>query len=288
MAFIPPLWGKFGTSTKDLITKKYDFKNQLAVKNNVASDLGIESTVGLNDLTTFNGTVKANYKNKDFGSLETEINTVPNKDSATLQAELKATKLHDGLTLIVKGTDVPNFRATAEYRHEAIATSAQVDAARDNTQLEGTLVAGFDGFSVGGQGRYCFAHGVNDYNFGAEYSQADYALTLKTERKTEKLVGSWFHNIPTSRNKLKTLLGGQFGWELDKGVKVFTVGAEHDIDEGTTLKSKIDTNGDLSSVLEHRLLNPNLRLNLSASWGLPKKTTAPNQFGVALTMGESS
>jgi hypothetical protein len=286
MAFVPPLWGKFGNNLKDLLTKKYDYKNQLAVKNNVASDLAIESTVGLGDAQTFTGTVKATYKNKDFGQIESEIGTAPNKDKATLSTEVKATKIYDGLTVIVKGTDVPNVKVTGEYRQESVATSVQVEAAKDKTQVEGTLAVGFDGFTVGGQGRYCGNHGVADYNFGAEYSQNEYALTIKTEKKTDLLVGSYWHNIPSSRNKLKTQVGGQVNWNVDNGSKVFTVGTEHDIDEGTTVKGKIDTDGVLGAVVEHRLTNPAVKLNLSGNWQVKDKSTNPKQFGVALTFGD--
>jgi len=269
-----------------LLTKKYDYKNQLTVKNNVASDLTIESTVTQGDASSFNGTVKAKYKNKDFGEIETEVGTAPNKDKATLQAELKANKLYDGLTVIVKGADVPNLKVGVEYRHESVSAQANVEAGKESTTVDGAVVAGFDGFSVGGQGKYCQQHGVVDYNFGAEYGQAEYALTLKTENKTEKLVASYWHNIPTSRNKLKTQIGGQVNWNLDNGNKVLTVGVEHDIDEATTIKEKIDTEGVLAGVLEHRLTNPFLRLNLSANWQVKDKTTTPKQFGVALTFGD--
>jgi len=286
MAFVPPLWSKFGTNLKDLLTKKYDYKNQLTVKNNVASDLNIESTVTQGAASTFDGTVKATYKNKDFGQVETEVGTAPNKDKATLQAELKATKLYDGLTVIVKGADVPNLKVGVEYKHEAVSTSVTAEVGKESSSAEGSLVAGFEGFSVGGAGKYCTNHGIADYNFGAEYSQPEYTLTLKTESKVEKLVASYWHNIPTSRNKLKTQIGGQVNWNLETGAKVFTVGTEHDVDEVTTLKAKVDTEGVAAGVLEHRLSNPFLKLNLSANWQVKDKTTTPKQFGVALTFGD--
>jgi len=67
---------------------------------------------------------------------------------------------------------------------------------------------------------------------------------------------------------------------------VFTVGTEHDIDEATGLKAKVDTEGVAAAVLEHRLSNPFLRLNLSANWKVQDKSTTPKQFGVALTFGD--
>jgi len=252
----------------------------------VAADLNVESTVVVGDNSGLSGTVKTKYKNKDFGEVEAEVGTAPNKDKATLSAEVKATKLYDGLTVTAKGTDVWSAKLGTEYKHESVAASLAVEATKESNQVEATLAAGFDGFSVGGQGKYCANHGIADYNFGAEYSQPEYVLTLKTEKKAEQLIGSYWHNLPTSRNKLKTQVGAQISWNLESGNKVFTVGTEHEIDEVTTAKGKIDTDGQLAAVLEHRLTNPFMRLSLSANWKVQDKTSAPKQFGVALTFGD--
>jgi len=287
MAFVPPLWSNFGKSLKDLLTKKYDYKHQVTVKNNLGADLGLESTVGLHekDAGAFTGLVKAKYKNKDFGEVEAEVGTHPNKDKATLQAEVKATKLYEGLTVALRGNDVPTVRAGAEFRQESVAASLFVEAGKESNAVEGTLAAGFDGFTVGGQGKYCSKHEIADYNFGAEYSQSDYFLTLKTAKKAEELLAGYFHTLP-GRGKLKTQVGAQVGWNLDTGAKVFTVGTEHDIDETTATKAKIDTEGLLAAVLEHRLSNPMLRLQLSANWRVSDRVAAPKAFGVGLTFGE--
>jgi len=244
--------------------------------------------VGLHekDSGAFTGQVKAKYKNKDFGEVESEINSHPNKDKATLQAELKATKFYDGLTLTLKASDVPAVRAGAEYRQESVATSLAVDAGKESNAVEGTLAAGFDGFTVGGQGKYCSVHGLVDYNFGAEYSQSDYYLTLKTAKKAQELLAGYWHNLPGSRGKLKTQVGAQVAWALEGGSKVFTVGTEHDIDETTSTKAKIDTDGVLAAVLEHRLTNPVLKLQLSANWRVQDRVAAPKAFGVGLTFGD--
>jgi len=284
-AFVPPLWSKFGTNLKDLLSKKYDYKNQFVVKNNVGKDLTVESTITQGAASNFDGSVKATYKNKDFGQVETEVATVPNKDKATLASELKATKLYDGVTVIVKGSDVPNAKAGVEYRREAVAAAVTVEGTKESNSVDASLVAGFDGFSVGGQAKYCSSHGVADYNFGAEYSQAEYALTLKTEAKTEKLVASYWHNVPTSR-AFKTQVGGQVNWNLENGSKVLTVATEHELDAASLIKAKIDTEGVAAAVYETRLSNPNLKLSLSANWQVKDKVVAPKQFGVALAFGD--
>ncbi len=50
-----------------------------------------------------------------------------------------------------------------------------------------------------------------------------------SEAKTEKLVASYWHNVPTSR-AFKTQVGGQVNWNLENGSKVLTVATEHELD----------------------------------------------------------
>jgi voltage-dependent anion channel protein 2 len=289
MAFLPPLFSKIGSQTKDLLSKKYDYKNQLTVKGNVQSDLTLESTVVLSDgkdgkskSGDINGSVKAKYKNKDFGELEGEIGT-----SGTLTGELKATKLADGLTVSIKGTERPQAKVTAEYKQDSVAASIGVTVESATNKVEPTLVVGADNFSVGGQVEYDTAAGdLSDYNFGAEFSQKDYTLSLKTQQKATVLVGSYFYNITQKNIKLRTQIGAQVDWNLKSNDRVLALGTEHDVDETTTVKSRIDTNAQVAAVLEHRLTNPALKVGLSSQWNGRDRTTTPARFGVAFTFGD--
>jgi len=289
MAFLPPLFSKIGNQAKDLLSKKFDYKNQITVKNNVQSDLTIESTVSLADgkdgkskAGDIGGNVKAKYKNKDFGEFEGEIGT-----GGTLSGEVKATKLADGLTLTVKGTERPQAKVTADYKQDSVAASLALTVESSTNKVEPTLVVGADNFSVGGQVEYdTAASDLSDYNFGAEFSQKDYTLSLKTQQKANVLVGSYFYTIPQKNAKLRTQLGAQFDWNLKSNDRVLALGTEHDVDESTTVKSKVDTNAQIAAVVEHRLTNPALKVGLSALWNGRDRTTTPSRFGVALTFGD--
>jgi voltage-dependent anion channel protein 2 len=282
-AFVPPLWSKLGNSFKDLIEKKFNFKNAIIIKNNVQADLTLESTAYLGDhFGDFSGLVKTTYKNKDFGQFEGEIETTGN-----IKGELKASKLYDGLTIVLKATQKPTGKVTAEYKRENVSTTVSADVSNDKTVVEGTLVGGFDGFAVGGQVAYdTAAADVKDYNFGAEYAQGDFVATVKTSDKADKVAGSYFHTLPSSRNKLKTQVGGSMGWDLAAKKGVLTIAAEHDVDETTTGKAKIDSEGIIAGVVEHRLNNPNVKVALSAQWNGKQPGTTPDKFGVQATFGD--
>jgi voltage-dependent anion channel protein 2 len=283
-AFVPPLFSKLGNSAKDLLTKKYDFKNTVGTKNNQNQDLSIESVATIGEGFDVSGNVKLKHKNKDVGEFEGEFNT-----KGTLTGELKATKLQDGLTVILKGTEKPTAKVGLEYKRESLAASVSSDVSfspSTSAKLEAAVVAGVDGFSVGGQGSYDTNKSVvDDYNFGAEYSDKDYTLTLKTAKKADEVIASYFHNLP-SKTKLKTQVGGQFSWALNTDQKVLTFGSEHDVDDTTTVKAKIDTNGAFATAIEHRLSNPALKVALSSTWDGKKKSFSPEKFGVALTFGD--
>jgi voltage-dependent anion channel protein 2 len=287
-AFFPPLYSKFGSSIKDLLTKKYDYKNQISTKNNVqGGDVNVESTIVLGEgkekgSSDFSGTVKTTYKNKDFGQFEGEIAT-----KGALAGELKATKLHEGLTVSLKATEKPTGKVGLEYKQDSLATTLSAEVQSGTTLVEGTVVAGVDGFSVGGQGLYNTAkNDLDDYNFGGEYAAPDYTFTVKTAAKAEQVVGSYWHRVPSSRGKLSTQVGGQLAWDLQTNARIFTLGTEHDVDDTTSVKAKIDSNGVVGGVVEHRLANPALKVGLSSQWNGKNKAFSSEKFGVALTFGD--
>jgi len=283
-SFVPPLYSKLGKSLSDLVKKKYDYSSQLSTRNNVTSDVTIESTGLLNEKGTYSGKVKATYKNKDFGQVESEANT-----EGALTAEVKATKLVDHLTLTLSGSERPSGKLLAEYQQEHFSLSGQVEHSQETTKLEATAVVGFEGFAVGGQARYDTATSdLEDYNAGAEYSHDDFTATLVTTDRADKLVASYYHKIKNRQAGLKTFVGGRFEYDLTKQAnnRVLTVGAEHDVDRTTTVKGKYDSSGTLSGVVEHRLDNPSLKLNFAAQWSGKNKTTTPEKFGFGVNFGD--
>jgi len=282
--FVPPSFKNLGKRLKDLFSKKYDYKNQLSVKNNIAPELNIESIAVADSVGAVSGQVKSTYSNKDYGTVDFDVNT-----SGKASAEAKATKLQDGLVVSLKGTETPSGKVGVEYRRESVAAAFSVDHSSASTDLEGSLVAGVDGFSVGGVASIDAQHteSIKDYNFGAEYTPADkvYTLSVKTAEQGKVINGSYLHNL-VGKGKLKTMIGGQLSWNMDKSTRVFSVATEHDVDETTAVKGKMNTEGEIASVIEHRLANPLLKVSLSSRWTSKNKNFQPEKFGVALAFGD--
>jgi len=281
MAFVPPFYSKFGKSFSDLLKKKFEYNTKISTRNNVTSEVNIESTAST-DKGNYSGSVKATYKNKDFGEVETEANT-----EGCLTGSVKATKLVDRLTLTLSGTANPSGKLLAEYNQEHFAVTGQVEHTSETTKLEATAVVGFDGFSVGGQARYDTATSdLEDYNAAAEYSHDDFTATIVTTDRADKLTASYYHRIKNRVPGLKTFVGGRFEYDLTKQAnnRVLTIGVEHDVDKVTTVKGKVDNNGTFAAVVEHRLDNPAVKLQLASQW--KGRSTTPEKYGLGVTFGD--
>jgi hypothetical protein len=280
MAFVPPFFKNFGKSAKDLLSKKYDYQNKLSAKNNVQSDLAIESSTTSDEKGNWSGNVKATYKNKDFGNVETEVDT-----RGTASSEATFTKLANNTSVIVKVTEKPTVRASAEYKQENVAAAVGVDWSKTTTTADGSVSAGLDGFAVGGDGKYDATKSeVASYNAGAEYAAKDFTASVKTDKKFEAVLVSYFHNVNTGRAG-KTQVGGSFAHDWNKKTQVLTIGTEHDVDAATTLKGKVDSEGGVAGAVEHRLANPAVKINAAALFNKNSGFTA-QQFGVGFTFGD--
>jgi len=281
-SYRPPLFSKFGKNVKDLLTKKYDYRNELTVKSKL-QDVALENTVTLgNELGSFSDKVKATHSNKSYGETEVEVDT---KGSASI--EVKASKLVENTTVNIKGTQKDSFgnKSGFEYTQDNVSAHAAYEYASSHF-VEGSLVVGFDGLAVGGMGRFDASKSdLADFNFGAQYATSAYTATLKTEKKADTLQASFFHNVP-STTAFKTQLGGQFAWDLTDQKRTLSVGVEHDVDANTNFKGKVSTDGLFATVIEHKLSNPVLKLAFSSSWKASDKSVKPSSFGVGLTFGE--
>jgi len=275
--FVPPLWGKFGQSVKDLFTKKYTFKNQVITKHNAKNGVTLESGgVYTNELS---GYVKATQKSKDFGTTEVSIET-----SGKADGKVKFDQIAKGLVVTISGNEKPSGKLNVDYSQDLVSVSGSVDTAFKNfqTKLDGTAAVGFDGFSVGGAVKFDVSgdNELEDYNAGAEYSQDDFTATLQTSDKTEKITASYFQKVS---NELQVGASVDFG----KGGRVLTLGDEYQLDADTTLKGKANTKGVVSAVVEHRLANPKLQFGVAASFNaFNNAPVVADQFGLSVTFGD--
>jgi len=281
--FVPPLWSKFGKSLSDLLKKKYDYKNQLTVKNNVGSDLTLESSSILSEKSNFAGAVKATYKNRDFGEFEGKFET-----EGKLEGEIKTSKLIPNVNVKINATEKPLGKVVLEYEQNSFSGAVTVEATQKTTKGEVAAVVGFDGLSVGGAVQYDTALAdVSDFNAGAEYKTDNFIATVQTENRADSITASYFHSLAGNRYG-KTEVGAQLKYDLRAADKnsTLTIGTAHDIDAVTSVKGKIDSTGSIAAVVEYRLNNPAVKLAFSSQWDGKKKVVNPDKFGVAATFGD--
>ncbi len=141
---------------------------------------------------------------------------------------------------------------------------------------------GFDGLSVGGQFKYDITgQRLADFNAGAEYSQPDYTVTLKTSEQANKIATSYLHKLSP-----QLTVGGLFCFDIESNKRLLTVGGSYRIDSASFTKAKLDTNGTLSTVFEHRLRNPNVKLVLASEYNAKQVSTVPEKVGLAVHLGD--
>jgi len=300
--FVPVLFENLGKASADLLKKKFDYKNQVQLKNKSKTGLTFTSTGAASDKGVA-GTLNIKYKQDSFGEVETEVDT-----AGKAKLEVKAKKLAKGVVATFKGesnpkregvfSNKPGAKAAAvksqvDYTQEFFAGSVAVDTSFfEYTVLTAAGVVGFDGLSVGGEVKLDTQtrQEFDDYNVAAEYAHQDITGTIKTENKGEKLTVSYHQKVSGDQS-----VGAALTAALDgSDDRVFKLGTEYKVDEATNFKAKGEANfrasgteGLVAGVIEHRLKNPALLFALSSSYKVQNvKSYAPQDFGISLTFGD--
>jgi len=254
-------------------------------KNALAPELTLETTMstpsGDKFGTAFSGKVKATYKNRDFGDLETEMDT-----DGPLKAEFKTSKLARGVTLTATGNHEPCGKLIADYRNENVTVSGGVSVKTDSTVVEANGVFGYEGVAIGLSGKYNVStNEVTESEAGVQYGKNDYTLAAVTSERAEKIAISFYHQLPSRKAGLKTVVGGKLDASIHSPLenRLFTLAAEHDLDASTTVRGKLDTRGIMTGLIEHRFDNPSFKVGISALWDTSKKSTTADKVGFTMT-----
>jgi len=273
MAFIPPFFKNFGKTLSDLFKEQYDYSRQLKIKSTTANGVVLESSFKNGN----EGGVKATCKQPDIGTLQAELYT-----TGSTKYSVKNEKLAKGLTLKLSGDEKPSGKVEIDYAQEHVATSLVADVAA-NTSLDAALVTGFEGLSVGGHYKHdVVAQQTKDYNVGAEYSFNDYTFTVKTSDAISKVSVGYLHRYSTDLQ-----LGAQLAYDLKDHKNLLTVGTAYTVDKSTALKAKVDSQGLLAAVLEHKLPHPAAKIAISVENNAKAASTTPQSFGITLHLGDN-
>lgn len=300
----PPLFGKFGTKAKDLFKKKYDFDNQLVFMNKSVDGLDIETSIVSSNDQPLRGVFKSKMPFSDLGvlsgKLESEFHTVPDRESkTTYQFTRLATGLLvklglSGIKPVIKGStpDFPEGWASAEveYQQEYVSTITNVRTNQAKTLIDSAVAIGYDRLSVGGKITVDAAQvtqkAPDDFNFGAQYDGTDYVVSLVSENKRSALNLSYFQQLGRRQT-----VGAVFTQSLTKPARTLTFGTDYQVDPDTTLRAfaKVDSGKEatvIGAALEHKLLNPNVKLGVAAEFNATPAAISASKFGVTVTVGD--
>jgi len=285
MAF-PPTFCKLGSNLNDMLTKKYNFKNQTIFRQNVNSDTTFESRLGYvgDKSNRVDGGFKVTHKqpNSFFAESEVDVNT-----SGQISAKLTSKKIGDGLTLTVEGCEKPSGCAKAEYRGESFTAGVGVGScgASNSTMLCACGTFGADNIVFGLGGKYnVSSKEVGSLDAGFEFRKNNFTLTAKSQEKGEKLNIGYHYTTPS-----KQQIGAMMEWPLASTLeqKVFTLSAEQQINQQSSISMKASSNGTVTGFGETKLSNPGVKVSASAQWDAIKRTACPDLFGVQLTFGDN-
>lgn len=278
MSFVPPTFGDFGKSVKDLLKKKFDYNYEVATKHKASKGVTVEAS-GKGAGGSVTGATKVNYKSKDFGSVEVKLNTTGKEKDQSAKVTLN--QLGDGLEVVLSGDARPAGKAEVTYAQDFFTGNLTVDSNGSNASFVGSGVIGHDGLSVGAEVQASSSGSVDDYNVGCQYAQPDFTMSLKTANSSEHITASYFQKVSGS-----TQVGTQFFHNPEKDVRELTFGLQHTLDADTTVKTKVNSNGVLAAAIEHRL-NQGPLLGVAGSFNLlSKDPLAAQQFGISLKFGD--
>jgi hypothetical protein len=290
MSFVPPKFGDLGKAVKDLLEDDFDYDNEVVVKRKTKNGLKIDSTTTAKD-SKLAGALKVVYKHADFGEVEVKTATNSNNNlkwkPAGLPAGFKATVKQ----AFVNGITLKKGSVGVDYSQENLAVSvestytAKSGEKASKTAVKASAVLGEDGVSLGAVMDLNLddkfqSTGV-DFNMAFQISEDDFSFGLATETQDDKSVGlkAKFHQVVSSSHQRALLYSSPDN--------VLTLVAQHDLDDVTSLKVAISTQGVIQTALKHTLSDPRAKLNLATEFETTNgfQLTA-KKFGLGVTLGD--
>jgi len=278
---MPIQFADLGKKTKDLLSKKYDYKTEFkAVTKSPENHVKIEAG---GSGRAVQGWMKVFYKNKDFGKLEVEVHS--NAEVGD-KAKLKLNKLVDNVSLTLSASSLATVGLEATFKKDKVAANLELLHCEKSTNagLSGTVSMG--DVTVGGCVDVEAPSGnvvLKDYNAGAEFRYKKFTAAVKTANLRNEITLSVFHKLAKHLH-----WGGAVVVRPNEGFAPnLTVGVSYGLSKAVSVKAKADSGGALAVALEHRLENPRFKFNVAAEYDCSKACGQPaRQFGVSLVYGD--
>lgn len=270
----PPLFGKLGVALKDLLSKKYDYHNELKVVSK-ANDITLEA--GGNDKADdFAGYATLKHKDSSYGESEVTLSTTGKATDS--KGKVKFNQFQKGLEVTVSSN--MDLAPTVEITHKADNLNANAVFTTDGEHhsLGVSACYGMEGITLGVSGATKDFGSLSDYNAGAEYTHDGLTLSVITKKQMSNVNLNIFQKYSDS-------IEWGAGMSVLPEVSNMNAGVEYKLSKDTTVKAKTNTDGVVATAIEHRLSDNKFKVNLASEFDTSKECKATN-FGVALTCGD--
>lgn len=252
----PSIFADLGKNVTDLFkAKKYSFgQGQLELKHQ-NPNFKTTTKAQVQDGKTTSELVTKYSCSKLGSSLEVSTDSAQKLEA---KADLNLAKIAkvDGLNVNLEAKKAKSknvYSAEAKFVKDSLAASAKVDCCK---KFDVSAVVGHDGLSVGGAILFDGAQGqIADYNAAVQYAKNDFAITVKTADKLDKLNVQVANQVDS-----KTFVAAEFQYNLAEEIRKIQFGGQYKLDAETELKAKIAQDGQISAVWQHQL-NRNAQLS---------------------------
>jgi len=283
MSFTPPKYGDLGKVVNDLLNDDFSYKNKLTIKRKTASGLKVDTSTTFKG-KGYSGQVKAVYKDKSIGELEL-VGSTTNE----FTSKLKLSKLAEGVKATVKAAlkgGKKSFGTTVNYAQENFAATVDLGLKDDKTgAVTVGAVVGFEGVSLGGQLKSkvsdTFAFGSPQLNMAFQIAEDDFSFGLATEHLEDNATGllAKFHQS-VSKTSERALL---FAFPAN----TLTLVNKYALDDVTTLKTSVTTDGTVKTALKHTLAQPKVQLKLATEFATTNGfDLTAKKYGLGVTLGD--
>jgi len=233
------------------------------------------------------GTQVAKFKALSFGSIEAEVDT-ENK----LWAKSEFNKFHEGTKATLSGGFDPSskdpvvkeswsVKAEVEHVQDMFTATAAVTVGEQKEIVYSASASAsvtYQDATLGGEVQVDHTQNLSDYNVGAQYKYRQGIVAAVTEKQGSIIRASYIHELSPK------FTGGVEVVHEEKRTSL-NFASEYRVDGLSTLKLR-SSPGEIAGAAEHRLLNPLLTVNLSATWKTKGTQLKVDKVGFALTFGE--
>lgn len=274
MAKGPGLYTDIGKKARDLLNRDYQTDHKFSITTFSPTGVAITST-GSKKGDQFVGDVTTKLKNKNI-TTDIKVDTSSNV-TTTVTLDEAAPGLKTILNFRVPDQRSGKLELQYFHEHAGISTSVGLTA---SPIINFSSVLGTNALALGTDVSFDTQTGVfTKYNAGLSLTNLDLTAALTLNDKFDAVNASYFHQVNPLTN---TCVGAEVTHRFSTNENTITVGAQHQLDPLTTVKTRVNNTGIASALIQHEW-RPKSLITLSGEVDV-KSIDKSAKFGLALAL----